>query len=33
LAIEVNVEGGNLATGSADGFSYFNVGPRILFRF
>lgn len=33
LAIEVNVEGGNFAAGSASGFNYLNVGPRILFRF
>jgi len=33
LAIEVNVEGGNFSAGSASGFSYFIVGPRVLFRF
>ena len=33
LAVEVNVEGGNFAAGSASGFTYFIVGPRILFRF
>ena len=33
LAIELNVEGGNFAAGSASGFSYFIIGPRILYRF
>lgn len=33
LAVEVNVEGGNFAAGSASGFSYFIIGPRVLFRF
>jgi tetratricopeptide (TPR) repeat protein len=33
LSLEVNVEGGNFAAGSVSGFNYFNVGPRILFRF
>jgi tetratricopeptide (TPR) repeat protein len=33
LAIEVNVEGGNFAAGTAAGFTYFIVGPRLLFRF
>jgi tetratricopeptide (TPR) repeat protein len=33
LAIEVNAEGGNFAAGSAAGFSYFIIGPRLLFRF
>ncbi len=33
LAIEVNVEGGNFAAGSASGFNYFIVGPRIVYRF
>lgn len=33
LAIEVNVEGGNFAAGSTSGFTYFIVGPRILYRF
>ena len=33
LAVEVNVEGGNFAAGSVSGFSYFNIGPRILYRF
>ncbi|HXG53518.1 MAG TPA: hypothetical protein VNN77_19130 [candidate division Zixibacteria bacterium] len=33
LAIEVNVEGGTFAAGSASGFNYLNIGPRILFRF
>jgi len=33
LAVEVNVEGGNFAAGSASGFSYFIVGPRIVLRF
>ena len=33
LAIEVNVEGGNFAAGSAAGFTYFIVGPRVLYRF
>jgi hypothetical protein len=33
LAIEVNVEGGNFSAGSAAGFNYFIVGPRVLYRF
>src|SRR6266550_3225999 len=33
LAVELNVEGGNFAAGSASGFSYFIIGPRILYRF
>ena len=33
LSLEINVDGGNFAAGSASGFSYFNVGPRILYRF
>jgi tetratricopeptide (TPR) repeat protein len=34
LAIEANVEGGTFSAGSASGgFSYFIVGPRILYRF
>jgi tetratricopeptide (TPR) repeat protein len=33
LAVEVNAEGGNFAAGSAAGFTYFIVGPRLLFRF
>ena len=33
FAIEVNVEGGNFAAGSASGFNYFNIGPRITYRF
>ena len=33
LAIEANVEGGNFSAGSAAGFNYFIVGPRILYRF
>jgi tetratricopeptide (TPR) repeat protein len=33
LAIEVNVEGGNFAAGTASGFSYFIVGPRLVLRF
>jgi tetratricopeptide (TPR) repeat protein len=33
LAVELNVEGGNFAAGSTSGFSYFIIGPRILFRF
>jgi thioredoxin-like negative regulator of GroEL len=33
LTIEVYGEGGNLASGSAAGFTYFMVGPRIIFRF
>jgi tetratricopeptide (TPR) repeat protein len=33
LAIEVNVEGGNFAAGSTAGFTYFIVGPRVLYRF
>jgi len=33
LAIEVNAEGGNFAAGSASGFTYFIIGPRVLFKF
>jgi tetratricopeptide (TPR) repeat protein len=33
LAVELNVEGGNFAAGTASGFSYFIIGPRILYRF
>jgi len=33
LAIEMNVEGGNFSAGSAAGFNYFIVGPRVLLRF
>jgi tetratricopeptide (TPR) repeat protein len=33
VSVEINVEGGNFAAGSASGFSYFNIGPRILYRF
>lgn len=33
LAIEVNAEGGNFAAGTPTGFTYFIVGPRLLFRF
>ena len=33
LAIELNVEGGNFAAGSTSGFSYFIIGPRVLYRF
>lgn len=33
LALEVNVEGGNFAAGSASGFSYFTVGPRLVYKF
>jgi Tfp pilus assembly protein PilF len=33
LAIEFNAEGGTFAAGSASGFNYFVIGPRILFRF
>jgi len=33
LAIEVNVEGGNFSAGSASGFNYFIIGPRLLYRF
>jgi tetratricopeptide (TPR) repeat protein len=33
LAIEVNVEGGNFSAGSAAGFNYFIIGPRLLYRF
>ena len=33
LSIEVNVEGGNFSAGSAAGFNYFTVGPRVLYRF
>ena len=33
LAIKMNVEGGNFSAGSASGFNYFIVGPRVLFRF
>jgi Tfp pilus assembly protein PilF len=33
LAIEFNGEGGTFAAGSASGFNYFIIGPRLLFRF
>jgi tetratricopeptide (TPR) repeat protein len=33
LAIEFNAEGGTFAAGSASGFNYFVIGPRLLFRF
>jgi thioredoxin-like negative regulator of GroEL len=33
LALEVNAEGGNFAAGSAAGFTYFIIGPRLLYRF
>ncbi|HWP23130.1 MAG TPA: tetratricopeptide repeat protein [Candidatus Binatia bacterium] len=34
LAIEVNVEGGKFSAGATSGgFSYFIIGPRVLFRF
>jgi tetratricopeptide (TPR) repeat protein len=33
LAVEVNVEGGQFSAGSASGFNYFIVGPRIVYRF
>jgi hypothetical protein len=33
LAIEFNGEGGTFAAGSASGFNYFVIGPRLLFRF
>jgi len=33
LAIELNVEGGNFAAGTTSGFSYFIIGPRLLYRF
>ena len=33
LSLEINVEGGNFAAGSASGFSYFNAGPRVVYRF
>jgi hypothetical protein len=33
LTIELNAEGGNFAAGSTAGFTYFIIGPRILFRF
>ena len=33
LAIEVNAEGGNFAAGTTSGFSYFIIGPRVLFKF
>jgi len=33
LAVELNVEGGNFAAGSASGFSYFIIGPRLSYRF
>ena len=33
LAVEINAEGGNFAAGSAAGFTYFIVGPRLLLRF
>ena len=33
LAIEVNVEGGQFSAGSASGFNYFNIGPRVIYKF
>ena len=33
LAIELNTEGGNFSAGSTSGFSYFIIGPRVLFKF
>jgi tetratricopeptide (TPR) repeat protein len=33
LAIEVNTEGGNFAAGATSGFSYFIIGPRVIYRF
>ena len=33
IALEFNVEGGNFAAGSATGFNYLTLGPRLLFRF
>ncbi|HKX84482.1 MAG TPA: tetratricopeptide repeat protein [Pyrinomonadaceae bacterium] len=33
LAVEVNAEGGNFAAGATSGFSYFIIGPRIVYRF
>lgn len=34
VAIEVNVEGGNFSAGATSGgFSYFIIGPRLLYRF
>ncbi len=32
-ALELNLEGGNFAAGTASGFQYFTIGPRFLFRF
>jgi tetratricopeptide (TPR) repeat protein len=31
--MEIYGEGGNFAAGSAAGFTYFNVGPRLIYRF
>lgn len=33
LAIELNVEGGQFSAGSASGFNYFNIGPRLTYKF
>ena len=33
LAVEVNVEGGQFSAGSASGFNYFIIGPRLRYRF
>ncbi len=33
IFLEVNIEGGNFAAGTAAGFSYLTVGPRVLVRF
>jgi hypothetical protein len=31
--IEMYVEGGDFAAGSASGFNYLNLGPRVIYRF
>jgi tetratricopeptide (TPR) repeat protein len=33
ITLEFNVEGGNFAAGTASGFSYVTLGPRVLVRF
>jgi len=33
VSIELNLEGGNFAAGTTSGFSYFTIGPRLLYRF
>jgi len=33
LTIELNAEGGNFAAGSTAGFTYFIIGPRLIYKF